>query len=153
MLSIITRNADETATLGMRLGRLLKAGDFIALIGELGSGKTRFVQGVAAGLNVEPGRPVNSPTYSLLHIHSGRLPLYHFDLYRLSGDEDVEQLGFSEYFYGDGVSLVEWADRLHMEMPAERLTITFSYLGEDERRIDFTPLGNSYEALIIKLSP
>ena len=153
MLSIITRNADETATLGMRLGRLLKAGDFIALIGELGSGKTRFVQGVAAGLNVEPGRPVNSPTYSLLHIHSGRLPLYHFDLYRLSGDEDVEQLGFSEYFYGDGVSLVEWADRLHMEMPAERLTITFSYLGEDERRIDFTPRGNSYEALIIKLSP
>ena len=153
MLSIITRNADETATLGMRLGRLLKAGDFIALIGELGSGKTRFVQGVAAGLNVEPGRPVNSPTYSLLHIHSGRLPLYHFDLYRLSGDEDVEQLGFSEYFYGDGVSLVEWADRLHMEMPAERLTITFSYLGEDERRIAFTPLGNSYEALIIKLSP
>jgi len=137
----------------MRLGRLLKAGDFIALIGELGSGKTRFVQGVAAGLNVEPGRPVNSPTYSLLHIHSGRLPLYHFDLYRLSGDEDVEQLGFSEYFYGDGVSLVEWADRLHMEMPAERLTITFSYLGEDERRIDFTPRGNSYEALIIKLSP
>ena len=153
MLSIITRNADETATLGMRLGCLLKAGDFIALIGELGSGKTRFVQGVAAGLNVEPGRPVNSPTYSLLHIHSGRLPLYHFDLYRLSGDEDVEQLGFSEYFYGDGVSLVEWADRLHMEMPAERLTITFSYLGEDERRIAFTPLGNSYEALIIKLSP
>ena len=153
MLSIITRNADETATLGMRLGRLLKAGDFIALIGELGSGKTRFVQGVAAGLEVGPGRPVTSPTYSLLHIHSGRLPLFHFDLYRLSGDEDVEQLGFAEYFYGDGVSIVEWADRLHMEMPAERLTITFSHLGEDERRIDFAPLGNSYEDLIIKLSP
>ncbi len=153
MQSIITRNADETATLGMRLGRLLKPGDFIALIGELGSGKTRFVQGVAAGLNVEPGRPVTSPTYSLLHIHSGRLPLYHFDLYRLSGDEDVEQLGFAEYFYGDGVSIVEWADRLHVEMPAERLTITFSHLGEDERRIEFAPLGNSYEDLIIKLSP
>ena len=137
----------------MRLGCLLKPGDFIALIGELGSGKTRFVQGVAAGLQVGTERPVTSPTYSLLHIHNGRLPLYHFDLYRLSGDEDVEQLGFSEYFYGDGVSLVEWADRLHMEMPAERLTINFSYLGEDERRIDFTPLGKSYEALIIKLSP
>jgi len=153
LLSIITRNEDETAALGMRLGRLLKPGDFIALIGELGSGKTRFVQGVAAGLQVGPDRPVTSPTFSLLHIHSGRLPLYHFDLYRLSGDEDVEQLGFAEYFYGDGVSLVEWADRLHVEMPGERLTITFSHLGEDERRIDFAPAGGRYEDLIINLSP
>ena len=153
MLSIITRNEGETAALGMRLGCLLKPGDFIALIGELGSGKTRFVQGVAAGLQVGSVRPVTSPTYSLLHIHSGRLPLYHFDLYRLSGDEDVEQLGFAEYFYGEGVSLVEWADRLRLEMPAERLSITFSYLGEDERLIDFAPAGGRYEDLIINLSP
>ena len=153
MLSIITRNEAETAALGMRLGFLLQQGDFIALIGQLGSGKTRFVQGVAAGLQAGPELPVTSPTYSLLHIHMGRLPLYHFDLYRLGGDEDVEQLGFAEYFYGEGVSLVEWADRLHAEMPAERLTITFSHLGEDERRIDLAPTGGRYEDLIINLSP
>jgi tRNA threonylcarbamoyladenosine biosynthesis protein TsaE len=153
LLSIITRNEGETAALGMRLGRLLKPGDFLALIGELGSGKTRFVQGVAAGLQVGSERPVTSPTYSLLHIHSGRLPLYHFDLYRLSGDEDVEQLGFGEYFFGEGVSLVEWADRLHVEMPDERLTLTFSHLGGDERRIDLEPAGGRYEDLIINLSP
>jgi tRNA threonylcarbamoyladenosine biosynthesis protein TsaE len=153
LLSIITSNEAETVGLGMRLGLLLQHGDFIALIGELGSGKTRFVQGVAAGLQVRPELGVTSPTYSLLHIHMGRLPLYHFDLYRLSGDEDVEQLGFAEYFYGEGVSLVEWADRLHAEMPAERLIITFSHLGEDERRIDLAPAGGRYEDLIINLSP
>lgn len=153
MFSVATSNEEETRALGMRLARLLLPGDFIALMGELGSGKTRFVQGVAAGLQVKPDRPVTSPTYSILHIHSGRLPLYHFDLYRLTGGGDVEELGFGEYFYGDGVSLVEWADRLQAEMPAERLTITFSHTGDDERRIDFAPSGSRYEKLVMKLLP
>ena len=90
----------------------MQAGDFIALSGELGSGKTRFVRGVAEGLTVDPATQITSPTYSLLHIYTGRLPLYHFDLYRLAGDADVAELGFAEFFFGDGVSLVEWADRL-----------------------------------------
>lgn len=149
MPSVITRNEEETVALGRRLGFLLKASDFIALEGELGTGKTRFVQGVAAALEVDPAEPVTSPTYAILHIHSGRLPLYHFDLYRLSGDEDATQLGFAEYFYGDGVSLAEWADRLHEEMPAERLTISFSHLGGDKRQISFTAAGARYEELMM----
>lgn len=151
--SVITRNEEETVVLGRRLGCLLKAGDFIALMGDLGSGKTRFVQGAAASLEVDPSEPVTSPTYAILHIHNGRLPLYHFDLYRLGGDDDAADLGFVEYFYGDGVSCVEWADRLAVEMPAERLTITFSHLGDDKRRIDFGAAGGRYEDLMINLFP
>jgi tRNA threonylcarbamoyladenosine biosynthesis protein TsaE len=151
--SFITHNEVETAALGRRLGYLLKAGDFIALEGELGSGKTRFVQGAASALEVDPAEPVTSPTYAILHIHSGMLPLFHFDLYRLGGDEDAALLGFAEYFYGGGVSFVEWADRLTGEMPAERLTITFSHLGEEKRRICFAAAGERYEELMINLFP
>lgn len=139
--------------MGRALGSRLKAGDFIALHGELGSGKTRFVRGVAEALQVDPAEPVTSPTYSLLHIHNGRIPLYHFDLYRLSGDEEVAQLGFAEYFYGNGVCVVEWADRLTGEMPAECLTVTFSHLQEKERGIDFAASGGRYEELMINLFP
>lgn len=153
MLSVITHYEDETLALGSRLGSLLKSGDFIALVGDLGAGKTRFVQGVAASLEVDPAEPVTSPTYAILHIHNGSCPLYHFDLYRLGGDEDAAELGFAEYFYGDGVSFVEWADRLAGEMPAERLTITFVHLGEEKRRIDFTAAGKRYEELTRSLFP
>jgi tRNA threonylcarbamoyladenosine biosynthesis protein TsaE len=151
--SVITHNEEETVALGRTLGSRLKAGDFIALHGELGSGKTRFVRGVAEALQVDPAEPVTSPTYSLLHIHNGRIPLYHFDLYRLGGDEEVAQLGFAEYFYGNGVCVVEWADRLHGEMPAESLTVTFSHLREEERGIDFAASGGRYEELMINLFP
>jgi tRNA threonylcarbamoyladenosine biosynthesis protein TsaE len=151
--SVITHNEEETEALGRKLGTLLKVGDFIALNGELGSGKTCFVRGVASSLGVDPGQPVTSPTYSLLHIHIGRLPLYHFDLYRLSKGEEIEQLGFSEYFYGEGVSIVEWADRLCSEMPEECLTLIFSHLGEEERRIDFAFSGNRYKDLMMNLFP
>jgi tRNA threonylcarbamoyladenosine biosynthesis protein TsaE len=149
--SLITRNETETVALGKRLGEFLMPGDFIALVGELGTGKTRFVQGIAAGLSVDPGLPVTSPTYSLLHIHRGRLPLFHFDLYRLKGAGDLEDLGFEEYFYGEGVSVVEWADRLEEKMPDGRLVITFSHLGEEERNIEFTPKGERYQELVVSL--
>jgi tRNA threonylcarbamoyladenosine biosynthesis protein TsaE len=151
--SVITRSEDETVALGRRVGSLLQTGDFIALSGELGSGKTRFVRGVAAGLTVDPATQITSPTYSLLHIYTGRLPLYHFDLYRLAGDADVAELGFAEFFFGDGVSLVEWADRLQEEMPAERLIITFSHIEDDTRRLVFTAAGDRYEELLKNLFP
>ncbi len=153
MLSVVTHGEAETEALGKRLGRLLEAGDFIALVGELGSGKTCFVRGVAAGMEVDAAEPVTSPTYAILHIHGGRLALYHFDLYRLGGDEEAAQLGFTEYFYGNGVSIVEWADRLQGEMPEESLTITFTHEGEDKRRISFAATGERYAALIMNLFP
>jgi tRNA threonylcarbamoyladenosine biosynthesis protein TsaE len=153
VLSVITRSEDETVALGRRLGGVAQAGDFIALSGELGTGKTRFVRGVAAGLAVGPATLVTSPTYTLLNIYEGRLPLYHFDLYRLAGGGDVAELGFAEFFYGDGVCLVEWAERLHGEMPVEGLTITLSYVGEEARRLDFVATGGRYEELLKDLFP
>lgn len=148
MVVVSTRSPEETEALGERLGQLLSPGDFIALRGELGAGKTRFVNGVAHGLGIPPAIPITSPTYTLMNIYEGRLALYHFDLYRLAGDDDVIDLGFVEYFAGQGASLVEWAERLVHELPPERLDITFSHIDEQTRRIEFTPWGERFNALV-----
>ena len=150
--AVVTRSSDETLRLGHNLGSLLHKGDFIALVGDLGSGKTQFAKGIAAGLKVDGSSAITSPTYTLLNTYNGRLPLYHFDLYRLSGDADIAELGFAEYFYGDGISLVEWADRLQEEMPEELLTVVFRYEGEECRRIAFSATGAHYEELLSELS-
>jgi tRNA threonylcarbamoyladenosine biosynthesis protein TsaE len=149
--SLITRQASETLTVGAKLGALLEPGDFIALCGELGSGKTHFAKGVAAGLGVAAESPVTSPTYTLMNIYAGRLPFYHFDLYRLAGNTEIQELGFEDYFHGNGVCLVEWAECMIDELPAERLTITFSSVGEKERRLEFVPAGPRYVALVQRL--
>ncbi len=147
MATVITRSAAETAALGRRVGELLQPGDFVILTGELGTGKTQFARGVALGLAVDPTLPVTSPTYTLMNVYRGRCPLYHFDLYRLAGDDDAAELGFAEYFHGDGVCLVEWAERLRAEMPAERLTVTIHHAGDDLRRLDFEASGDRYREL------
>jgi tRNA threonylcarbamoyladenosine biosynthesis protein TsaE len=148
MPSVTTCSADETSALGARLGRLLQPGDFIALTGELGAGKTQFARGVARGLDVDPALPVTSPTYTLMNVLPGRVVLYHFDLYRLSGDDDAAELGFAEYFHGRGVCIVEWAERLALELPGELLTVHFQHGGDDTRRIEFTALGPRYLELM-----
>jgi tRNA threonylcarbamoyladenosine biosynthesis protein TsaE len=148
MLTVISGSAAETAAIGERLGTLLGEGDFIALTGELGSGKTQFARGVVAGIGVDPAVPVTSPTYTLMNLYHGRLSLYHFDLYRLVGDQDVADLGFEEYFYGTGVCLVEWAERLGCLLPEERLTVLFSYLDDNSRNISFEPCGERYEEIV-----
>jgi len=141
----------ETEKLGALIGELLEPGDFIALRGELGAGKTRFARGIATGVGVDPAVPVTSPTYTLLNIYQGRMPLYHFDLYRLSGDDEVVDLGFDDYFHGDGASLVEWPERLVEELPGERLEIVFSYVGETERRIEVTPTSPRFKKVVDEL--
>ena len=148
MLTFITSSVEETIALGERLGKLASAGDFIALTGELGSGKTHFVQGVAVGLGVSAAVRVTSPTYTLMNSYAGRFPLYHFDLYRLAGDQDVAELGFEEYFYGTGVCIVEWAERLRDLLPGDRMSVTFNYLDEYVRSIAFEPRGARYEKLV-----
>ncbi len=153
MLTLVTRSVEETVALGESIGALASAGDFIALRGELGSGKTHFAQGVAAGLGVAPSTHVTSPTYTLMNSYAGRLPLYHFDLYRLAGDQDVAELGFEEYFYGIGVCVVEWAERLQHFLPEERMTVIFSYLDENVRSITIEPHGVRYEELLKNLLP
>jgi tRNA threonylcarbamoyladenosine biosynthesis protein TsaE len=148
MFSLLSNSVEETVALGRALGKRLLPGDFIALIGDLGSGKTHFVQGVAEGDDMTTGVCVTSPSYTLLNEYAGRVPLYHFDLYRLHGDGDIRELGFEEYFYGDGACLVEWAERLDLELPAANLKIVFSQLDETSRKIDFVCNGSRYEVLV-----
>ncbi|MSM38049.1 MAG: tRNA (adenosine(37)-N6)-threonylcarbamoyltransferase complex ATPase subunit type 1 TsaE [Geobacter sp.] len=148
MTELVTLSAEDTHALGAALGQMLVAGDFIALIGDLGAGKTHFVKGVAAGLGVTDDDPVTSPTYTLLNIYTGRIHLYHFDLYRLSGAEQVDDLGFAEYFSGDGVCLVEWAERLGDILPSEHLSISFFHSGDDRRRLVFSAAGVRAEMLM-----
>jgi len=147
VLTVITRSVAETVALGERLGKLASAGDFIALTGELGSGKTHFARGVAAGLGIDRSIPVTSPTYTLMNVYEGRLTFRHFDLYRLEGDQDAAELGFEDYFHGDGVCVVEWAERLQSLLPEERISVAFASLGGEERSISFVPFGVRYESV------
>jgi tRNA threonylcarbamoyladenosine biosynthesis protein TsaE len=151
MESVVTRSEEETVALGARLGRLLAPGDCIALVGELGAGKTQFAKGIAIGLEVDPGTPVTSPTYTILNIYQGRIPLYHFDLYRLQGPEEVAELGFEEYFSGAGACVVEWAERLEDEAPVELLTVTLCHAEDDTRKISFAASGPRAAALLAQL--
>ncbi len=136
---------DATLRLGWIIGELAEPGDTIALIGQLGSGKTVLARGVAAGLGIE-GR-ITSPTFTLIREYRGRLPLYHFDLYRLEDPREVEALGCEEYFYGRGITLVEWADRAISSLPEERLEIRFTYI-DDGRCLEFRAIGSRYRQLL-----
>ena len=127
---------EVTHALGRRLGELAGPGLVVLLAGELGAGKTCFAQGVAAGVGVPADTPVTSPSYTLLNIHQGRLPLYHFDLYRLPAVDDLEELGYDELAEQSGVTLVEWADRLVTPLPAA-LRITLRRVTDRQRELRF----------------
>jgi len=146
----ITAKPEETRDLGRQLGRLAPPGLVVLLAGELGAGKTCFAQGVAAGLETPADSPVTSPSYALLNIHHGRLPLYHFDLYRLARVEDLEDLGYDEVAEGDGVTLVEWADRLAAPLPAA-LRVVLERLDADHRKVSFTAENAAGEELLAAL--
>lgn len=115
------------------------------LVGSLGSGKTCLTQGIARGMGIQ--EPVASPTFVILLEHRAKLPLYHVDLYRLERADDVLDLGLDDYFYGDGVTVVEWADRAMAAMPPEHLEVQMSYLDENRRRVVFHPKGERHQEL------
>lgn len=131
-----TGTPEETRALGRLFGELAVAGMVVLLNGELGAGKTCFAQGVASGLAVSTASPVTSPSYTLLNIHYGRLPLYHFDLYRLSQVDDLADLGYDEFAEGDGLTLVEWADRMTEELPAS-IAVSIETLASQQRKFCF----------------
>ena len=133
-MQIITRAPGETKRLGERIGRLLLPGDTVALIGELGSGKTVLTKGIAKGLGIK-GNPVRSPSFIFIKEYSGRIPLFHFDLYRLKKPEGLNTLGYEEYFSGKGVVVIEWAERAKNLLPQGCLKIELSILGKNERSI------------------
>lgn len=117
---------EDTIKLGEALGRSLKPGDIVALKGELGAGKTVLVKGIAKGLDVKE-EPI-SPTFVIMNAYCGRVPLYHFDLYRVSGREELERIGYEDYFFGDGVAVVEWSDRAEEIFPESAIEIEIKIL-------------------------
>lgn len=137
---IHTKSVEETQQLGEKISSLLRGGDVITLSGDLGAGKTSFTQGIARGLGIK--RVVNSPTFTIIKEYEGNLPLYHMDVYRL--DEGGEDLGFDEYFYGEGVTVVEWPQMIADFLPAERLDITITREGEEQRTIRLLPYGTRF---------
>lgn len=132
---MLTTDAQQTIDLGERLGRELRPGDVIALFGDLGAGKTTLTKGIAVGLGL--AADIHSPTFTLIHEHPGAVPLYHVDLYRLSSEEEIETLGLEEYIYSDGVTIIEWADRMKSLLPPDRLDITLRMQGDTERELVF----------------
>lgn len=156
--TFLLRNLAETRQWGEALGARLQAGQVVALIGDLGAGKTTLTQAIAHGLGVTA--PVTSPTFTLVHEYAGRIPLFHFDAYRLECPEEMADLGFDEYLEREGVVVVEWADRVLPLLPAERLTLTLEIVGEPSgpegeegpRRLSAEAAGTSYAALLEELT-
>ncbi len=144
MSALESRNPDDTRRLGEALGRAAEAGDVILLSGELGAGKTVFVQGIARGLKFEG--PVSSKSFVLLGEYAGRLTLYHADLFRLESPHEVEELALEE-ISSDGVLVVEWPERGDIVLPAERLTLRFEVTGPETRRITPETSGTRAQAL------
>lgn len=133
---------EETHALGVRLGGLLRPGDFVGLIGDLGAGKTHLVRGVAEGAEV-PRSEVASPTFAIVYPYSGRIPLYHADLYRLTNYDDLYSTGLLDMVEtGDGASLVEWLDKIPEAAPREHLRVTLRHAGADARELTAEAFGN-----------
>jgi len=147
--TVETRSAEETLDVGRRIGRAARPGDVIALVGDLGAGKTVLAKGIAEGLEAASAREVTSPTFVLCREYlDGRLPLYHFDAYRLRGAADLESIGAGEIFGGDGLSVVEWADRAPEAIPPDRLEVQLEVAGPLSRRLTFTAHGAQGDRLI-----
>jgi len=152
MFTFLSNSEHDTQRLGAALARIIPPGTVVALIGLLGAGKTRLVQAVATAIGV-PAGAVTSPTFVLVNEYTaGRMPVYHFDTYRLKDDDEFVNLGPDEYFDSNGVSFVEWADRVLNLLPAERLEITIEATGETQRRFSIRGTSSRMEELVRQLT-
>lgn len=135
----ITKSEVETIQLGKDFAKMLKAGDVVALYGELGSGKTKFIQGVCLGLNVK--ETVNSPSFIIMNKYEGDLVIYHFDLYRINSLDELIEIGFHEFIYNDAISLIEWAEKVKDILPQKRYEIYLNFgRYENEREVEIIKL-------------
>jgi tRNA threonylcarbamoyladenosine biosynthesis protein TsaE len=148
-LEITSRSPEETQALGARLGKLARPGDCFLLVGKLGAGKTCLTQGIARGLGIR--EYAASPSFVVVRELYGRLPLYHMDFYRLENIEEIADLGLDDYFYGQGVSVVEWAEKGLSLLPPEHLLIEMSYLSDTGRRLKLKASGKRYNELLAEL--
>ena len=152
MLKYISNSTVDTKNLAVRLALHLSAGDIICLFGNLGAGKTVFASGISSGMGVEDN--ICSPTFTILNEYDGRIPFYHFDVYRINSEEFLD-MGGDEYLSGDGITLIEWPENISDVLPKERLEIYINYDGssaENTREIVFRPIGQRYKEVIRKLS-
>ena len=140
----ITQTREDTQALGMQLAATLKRGDVVLLTGDMGAGKSEFTRGLARGLGVTGY--VTSPTFTIMQLHdSGRLPLYHFDWYRISDAEELYELSMDEYLHAGGVAVIEWPSRAEEAIPETYLEVALEPLSDDVRRITLTPVGGFHE--------
>lgn len=145
MDKIYLKNEQETGEVGYRLGQLLNKGDVVCLIGDLGAGKTTITKSIAKALEVEDY--ITSPTFTIVNEYDGKYPLYHFDVYRISSSEDMHEIGFEEYLYGDGICIIEWANLIEDTLPDEYINIELNYKDEGREMI-VTAYGEHYENMV-----
>lgn len=148
-MPLVSHSPEQTQDLGRRLGKLAQGGDVFLLTGNLGSGKTCLTQGIAWGLGVK--EYAFSPTFVLVREYHGRLPLYHIDLYRLDRIEEIVDLMLEEYLYGEGLCVIEWAEKGIDVMPEEHLLVKLDYISATERSLSLEPRGGRYEQLLRSL--
>jgi len=138
LVTIHSSGPEETARLGRVLGSLLERGDIVALVGDLGTGKTCLTSGIARGLGVPEAYFITSPTFTLINEYPGRIPLFHLDMYRLSGVADLDDMGMDEYLHGNGVMVIEWAEKMADRLPRNAVRITLEHDGEEKRKIEIS---------------
>ena len=148
--TVITHNPEQTRKLGKLIGRLAQGGDIYLMTGNLGTGKTHLVQGIAFGLGIKDY--ACSPSFMIAREYQGRLNLYHMDLYRLDQIEEIADLGLDEYFRSDSVCAIEWAEKGSGILPLDNLSIKLQHTGDDSRQVTFSPQSNRYEELVNKLA-
>ena len=146
--AVVSRSAEHTRRLGIRLGKLLQGGEIIGLVGELGTGKTCFVRGLTEGLEVSRKTWIRSPTFTLVNEYQGRLPIYHIDLYRIESTVELEELNLREYLYSNGVSLIEWFEYFPAGEIEDHLEVELAYREGSKRQLTFFPHGARYEDLV-----
>ena len=145
---IQSRSASETARIGKTIGSRLLPGDVVALVGELGVGKTQFIKGLAAGVGIENSAYISSPSFTLIQEYPGEMPFYHIDLFRLGREREVEELGLDDYFQGRGITAIEWADHIPSLLPKELLFISIAYIDANVRSLEIAGKGKRYLNLV-----
>jgi len=143
-----SKSTSQTIRIGKSIGSRLRAGDVVALVGELGAGKTQFIKGLAAGAGVGKPTYVSSPSFTLINEYPGKVPFYHIDLFRLESQKEAEGLGLEDYLHGGGITAIEWADKIPSLLPGEMLSIHMVYTGKNTRSIEMTGKGKRYEEFV-----